>query len=174
MLKYTDLDISVGLAAYVNHRGAGGLTTKFDRAANATQCARSTPVTIWPGAGAVGVPLSMATESPNRIPENNDAPAGYTISVQVNEVLRTLTATSFTLIDGSGAVVPTKLLSAATDTFMANNGWLNYIAALSRSPLAANTTNTATFVGEIRGINDSASVAGTPVTNTWSFTTGLL
>lgn len=167
LMQFAVLDLGVGRAVSTTHAGFASLTVNMGRRMPALQGAPSVPFVVWPLDGSTGVRTRMVPESPDPIPENNGSPAGYTVSVQVNEALRTLEVSSFTLIDASGSMVPVKLLTRATDANL--NGLGYYAAIVPRTPLAANTTYTATVVGSYRFANSTTSA---PINKTWSFTTG--
>lgn len=123
-----------------------------------------------PFANEVGVALLMSPENINPAP---DLPApGRPILVQVNsQNANTLTVNSYTLTDGSGSVVPTRILvpasahagSAATTVADANGQLPNGTAfLLPLTALKASTTYTVTFSG---------ARDGSAVSATWQFTT---
>jgi uncharacterized protein YkwD len=118
-------------------------------------------VGTWPVDAATGVMYSFAGESPNPIPANNGACAGYPISVAVRPDM-TLNTTTFTLAEAAGGqAISVQLSTAATDV----NPTLARASAayiIPFKPLKLNTKYTAHFVG---------SVNGTAVDKTWSFTT---
>ena len=118
------------------------------------------------------VALTMTAESPNPAPDV--ASPGRPIMVRVNASSAgdVLTVTSFTLTSSAGTVVPGRIIvpsaaltgSASGATADVNNSLVPGVAfLLPLAPLSANTTYTASFVGERDG---------TPISVTWSFTTG--
>ncbi|AJW93599.1 cysteine-rich secretory family protein (plasmid) [Burkholderia gladioli] len=119
-----------------------------------------------------GVALAIAAgESPNPAPDLS-AP-GRPIMVRVNAANNdTLTVSSFQLVDGTGAVVPARVLvsqtavsgSTAAVTADPNNMLSPGVAfLLPLAPLKQSTQYTATFAG---------ARDGKPLSTTWSFTTG--
>jgi uncharacterized protein YkwD len=114
----------------------------------------------WPVDGAADVMYAFAGESPNPIPVNNGACAGYPVSVQVRAG-STLATTSFTLADAAGAAVSVQLSTAATDV-NPSQARANTAYIIPFKPLKLNTKYTAHFVG---------SVNGTAIDKSWSFTT---
>lgn len=116
---------------------------------------------VWPADKATGVLYSFAGETPNPIPTNNGACAGYPVSIQV-KAGQTLTTASFTITEtATGAAVRSQLSTAATDVnpayARANSAYL-----IPYAPLKLNTNYTVRF----NGARD-----GTAIDKTWSFTT---
>lgn len=118
-------------------------------------------VGVWPAENADGVMYSFAGESPNPIPANNGACAGYPVSLQVRQGL-TLNTTSFTLVEtAGGAPVSVQLSTVATDK-NPSLGRANTAYIIPFKPLKLGTKYTARFVG---------SAGNTQLDKTWSFTT---
>lgn len=116
---------------------------------------------LWPVDAATTVPLSGCCESPDPMPELGGQPWGYPVSVHVNESRRLL-VTSFTLVNASSAAVPTKLLTADTDTTLAALNARHVAVLMPLAPLSASTRYTAQL---------TATLDGAPFARTWSFTT---
>jgi hypothetical protein len=131
----------------------------------------TTAVAHVPLANETGVALDMVAESPNPVP--SIASPGRPLMVQVNAASSgdELTVSSFTLKDASGKVAGEILIpgSAATGSTSAAvvdaNDLLppGVVFFVPSQPLVANTVYTASFSG---------ARDGTPITPTWSFTTG--
>jgi uncharacterized protein YkwD len=117
-------------------------------------------VGVWPLDNAVDVRYGFAGETPNPIPANNGACAGYPVSVQVRGG-QTLSTTSFTMTDAGGAAVSVQLSTAATDANPAQ-ARANSAYIIPFKPLKLNTKYTAHFVGNANGV---------AIDKTWSFTT---
>lgn len=116
---------------------------------------------LWPADKATGVLYSFAGESPDPIPANNGACAGYPVSVQVRSGM-TLTTTAFTLTEtGTGQLVNSQLSTQSTDKnpvlARANTAYI-----IPFTPLKLSTQYTAHFVGANNGVT---------VDKTWTFTT---
>jgi uncharacterized protein YkwD len=160
MLAYKAVHAGIGYAKYAT---ISGYNLNIDITSNATsfQGAPNTPAAIWPADGATDTLTRMTVESPNPIPENNGAPAGYPVSVRVHED-KTLTVDSFTVTTADGTPVSVKVLSYATDPNLVSLGFKFFAAAVPTAPLAAGTTYRASFAGKING---------TAYSKTWSFTT---
>jgi uncharacterized protein YkwD len=129
-------------------------------------------IATWPLPSASGLPAAMKQESPNPAPDLT-AP-GTPVMVMVNAAAAgdVLTVASFTLTGPGGANVPARIilpaaaLTGSTNAATADiNNALNAGTAflLPLAPLSTNTTYTVTF----NGARD-----GTPLSKTWSFTTG--
>lgn len=124
-----------------------------------------------PASGETGVTTTMHVETPNPAPDVSTP--GRPVMVRVNaQNADTLTVSSFQLVDPNGTAVPARILvpqsavsgSGAGVTADPNSGLLNGVAfLLPLAPLKANTTYTVTFAG---------SRDGTPMSTSWSFTTG--
>lgn len=116
---------------------------------------------VWPTANATGVMYGLAGESPNPIPANNGACAGYPVSVQA-KAGQSLTVSSFTLVEAAtGAPVQVQLSTPTTDanpTYARSNS--AYIIPFK--PLKLATQYTAHFVGARNGV---------AIDKSWSFTT---
>lgn len=116
---------------------------------------------LWPSDKASGVLYSFAGESPDPIPVNNGACAGYPVSVQVKAGM-TLTTTAFTLTEsGTGQLVSSQLSTHSTDKnpvlARANAAYI-----IPFKPLKLSTQYTAHFVGANNGVT---------LDKTWTFTT---
>lgn len=122
---------------------------------------------VWPLDGAVGVPVRLGLETPNPVPTQDVLTLGTPISVNV-ERLKTISATQFTLTDGTtGEVVATRLLTNGNDTnFMIPE---SFIAAIPLAPLAPYRLYRADFSGKTVQFLSGAVQS---VVRTWSFTTG--
>lgn len=117
-------------------------------------------VGVWPVSGADNVMYGFAGETPNPIPVNNGACAGYPVSVQVRNG-GTLTTSSFTMADASGAAVSVQLSTVATD-FNPAQARANSAYIIPFKPLKLATKYTVHFLG---------SANGATIDKTWSFTT---
>lgn len=156
----------VGIAdANARFAGEGGLNHTFVIDMGTAQGAQpqlpaSGWVGVWPMANATDVMYAFAGESPDPIPVNNGACAGYPVSLQVLPSLQ-LTTTAFTLVDGTGAAVAVQLSTSATDK---NPGFArgNSAYIIPFKPLKLGTKYTAHFVG---------TAGTTAIDKTWSFTT---
>jgi hypothetical protein len=123
-----------------------------------------------PYANESNVALAMRAESPN--PAIDIAVPGRPILVRVNaQEGNTLTVSQFTMTDGSGSVVPARILvqakaqagSTATTVVDPNNLLASgTVILLPLAPLKASTTYTVTF----NGARDGSAVSAT-----WNFTT---
>lgn len=159
MLQREPSDIGIGRTL----QRQGNVVVNFANTATNRQGAPGQLVTVWPADSAVGVLRSGCCESPDPMPELRGQPWGYPVSIQASERCR-LSVTSFQLRDASGADVPLKLLSYATDP---NRVYLGefFAALMPLSPLKASTRYTASFSGQACDL---------PVVKTWSFTTGTI
>lgn len=116
---------------------------------------------VWPADKATGVLYSLAGETPDPIPANNGACAGYPVSIQVKSG-QTLTTASFTITETvTGALVRAQLSTAATDVNPAY-GRSNSAYLIPYAPLKLNTNYTVHFAG---------ARDGAAIDKTWSFTT---
>ena len=106
-------------------------------------------------AGWVGVYPPDGSTATFRFNSDNTS-HGFAPSVTVDSQL-TLTTTSFTITDASGAVVPTTLNLDAVSPPLPN-----WAFATPNAPLAPNATFTATFVG---------TAGGSAISRTWTFVT---
>jgi len=160
----------VGLGVY-DRSSATRLTIDLARTQASTQGAPDTPLIIWPPDKSNGIPNSMFSGSLRPIPENNGAPAGYAASVQVSRNFWMLDVTRFEIRESAtGVLVDTKLLSFATDPQLNTTGGDHaFAAALPKAPLAKNTAYTVTFEGTRTPLHGGVA---SPVSKTWSFTTG--
>lgn len=116
---------------------------------------------VWPADKAIGVLYSFGGETPNPIPSNGGACAGYPVSIQVKDG-QLLTVGSFTITETvSGAAVRAQLSTPSTDAnpafARANTAYL-----IPYAPLKLNTNYTVRFAG---------ARDGTVVDKTWTFTT---
>jgi uncharacterized protein YkwD len=115
----------------------------------------------WPMDNATGVLYSFAGESPDPIPVNQGACAGYPVSLQVRAGV-TLATTAFTLTEAAtGAAVNVQLSTAATDQ-NPNYARANTAYIIPFKPLKLGTKYTVHFVG---------TQNGAAIDKTWSFTT---
>lgn len=114
-------------------------------------------VAVWPFGGQTAVPRNFFsnTESPDPVPDRNEV--GYPISVHAN-IDSTIVVTGFSVRPRGGADMTVRLLSYPSDTHTGRSS----AAIVPLSPLAAGTVYDVSFTG---------TVAGTPVSRTWSFTT---
>lgn len=159
-------DVGIGVAS-MRFSGEGGVhqfvTIDYGTAKDAQQqLPQSTWVGIWPAANATQVLYSFAGETPNPIPVNNGACAGYPVSVQVRNDL-TLNTSAFTLTEApTNMPVSVQLSTAATDAnpaFATSNS--AYI--IPYQPLKLGTQYQAHFVG--------STSDGRSIDKTWTFTT---
>ncbi|OTP72172.1 CAP domain-containing protein [Caballeronia sordidicola] len=120
------------------------------------------------------VARTMRTEAPNPTPDFAAPGHPLMVRVRADQAGDTLTVTSFTLTDQSGAVVTGRILIPANaqsgsiaSAVIDPNGLLGQGTAffIPAQPLAANTTYSATFSGSRDGV---------PVSTSWSFTTAAL
>jgi uncharacterized protein YkwD len=116
---------------------------------------------LWPADQATNVMYSFAGESPDPIPANHGACAGYTVSVQARSGT-TLTTTSFTLAETATAAPVSAQLSTAQNDANPTQARANTAYIIPFKPLKLSTKYTAHFVGT-RG-----AVA---IDKTWTFTT---
>lgn len=125
------------------------------------QAPASNWVGMWPVNQSSAVPYSFSGESPNPIPANNGACAGYPVSLQVASGL-TLSVSSFVLTDlSTNNAVRTQLSTPTTDanpTYARSN--TAYLIAYT--PLKLNTRY---------GVHFAGSAGGQSVNADWSFTT---
>jgi len=125
------------------------------------QLPANTWVGMWPVNNATDVMYAFAGESPNPIPVNNGACAGYPVSIQGPRSFD-LTTTAFTLAEAvSGTAVNTQLSTYTTDV---NPAYArpNVAYIIPFKPLKLATKYTAHFVG---------TIGGQAVDKSWSFTT---
>lgn len=116
----------------------------------------------WPLDQAMDVMYGFAGESPNPIPVNGGACAGYPASLQVRNGL-VLNTTSFTMVEaGTNTAVSVQLSTAATDV-NPTQARANTAYIIPFKPLKLATKYTVHFVG---------AVGSTAIEKTWSFTTG--
>ena len=114
-------------------------------------------VAVWPFNGQTAVPRNFFsdTESPDPVPDRNEV--GYPVSVHAN-IDATIQVASFTIRPRGGADMAVRLLTNANDTHTGRSS----AAIVPLAPLASRTVYDISFTG---------TVAGTPVSRTWSFTT---
>ncbi len=146
------------------------LTANFGRTSRNGQGAPNTIVSIWPPANSFDVPIKMAGETPNPIPENNGESAGYSASVKVNDEFRSIEVANFNIFDPEGRLVDVKILSYETDPVL--RGYFvdnTFAAALPRNPLKKNTRYRVVFDGAVILNSDESK---TSFSKTWFFTTG--
>jgi hypothetical protein len=127
---------------------------------------RISGVAIWPMDGALGVPLRLGLEIPNPVPGSDVLSLGTPPSITVDP-LRTLAVATFTLTDASiGAVVPTTLLTGATDPHSLLPS--SFAAAVPLGVLKPSTTYRVVFSAQATDV-----VFGTreEINRAWSFTT---
>lgn len=159
-------DVGIGVAS-MRFSGEGGVhqfvTIDYGIAKDAQQqLPQSTWVGVWPAANATQVLYSFAGETPNPIPVNNGACAGYPVSVQVRNDL-TLNTSTFTLTEvPTNTPVSVQLSTAATD---ANPAYATSNSAyiIPYQPLKLGTQYQAHFVG--------STSDGRSIDKTWTFTT---
>jgi hypothetical protein len=129
-------------------------------------------IATWPLANATGLPTKMSAESPNPAPDL--ATPGTPIMILVNAANAgdLLTVSNFSLTAAGGVNIPARIIlpsaaltgSIAGATADVNNTLSSGVAfLLPLTPLSTNTTYTVTFSG---------ARDGTPLSKTWSFTTG--
>ncbi|MFN7695740.1 MAG: hypothetical protein ACK5O3_17015 [Burkholderiales bacterium] len=157
MLQREQSEVGIGRT----NRNLHNTVVDFANTATNMQGAPGQLVTVWPPDGATRMLKSGCCEEPDPMPELRGQPWGYPVSIQASERCR-LSVTSFQLRDASGADVPLKLLSYATDP---NRVYLGefFAALMPLAPLKASTRYTASFSGQACDL---------PVVKTWSFTTG--
>jgi uncharacterized protein YkwD len=158
-------DVGVGVSS-TRIQGEGGLhhifvaTTGIPQGAQGQQPSANW-IGVWPVDNASNVFYGFAGETPNPIPVNNGACAGYPVSMQVKSG-NTLATTTFTLTEAvSGTAVSSQLNTAATDP---NPSYARQNTAyiIPFKPLKLNTKYTARFVGTNNGV---------AFEKVWSFTT---
>ncbi|MGX9718419.1 CAP domain-containing protein [Janthinobacterium lividum] len=119
-------------------------------------------VGVWPLDQAKDVMYGFAGESPNPIPANGGACAGYPASIQIRNGL-VLGTTSFTMVETAGNVPVTVQLSTASSDVNPSQARTNSAYIIPFKPLKLATQYTVRFVGT-SGTN--------AIDKTWSFTTG--
>ena len=122
---------------------------------------------VWPADASTTTSTSMPAESPRPGTPGTSGVFGYPVSISTDED-RTLTVTTFTLTDTTGASVSCNLLSysavgttAADPELVALNA-KSFVALVPRDPLKSASTYTVQFVGTLDGVAYS---------RTWSFKT---
>lgn len=158
-------EIGFGASA-IRLAGAGGvLNTVVANHAVASgaqpQLPANTWLGIWPADQATDVMYSFAGESPNPIPVNNGACAGYPVSIQVAPNF-SLSVTTFTLVETATITVVSSQLSTPTTDANPTYARSNTAYLIPFKPLKTNTKYTATFVGARSGVT---------IDKTWTFTT---
>jgi hypothetical protein len=171
---YQTVGIGLG-SADGSHLMAGGImnacTLDFGQTASGQQMPTNSIAHV-PLSNETNVFLQMFPETTNPAPDL--ASPGRPIMVRVNAASQgdSLTVSSFTLTTSSGMAVPARIivpsqaLAGSTSSATADvNGNLpaGVVFLLPLAPLSANTTYTASFSG---------ARDGTPISVTWSFTTG--
>ncbi|REE07149.1 hypothetical protein B0G71_7630 [Paraburkholderia sp. BL27I4N3] len=125
---------------------------------------------VTPYPNETNVARAMVAEAPNPAPDLPSPGRPVLFRVTAASAGDVLTVTSFTL-SASGSAVPARIIvpsaamtgSTGTTADVNNALFAGVVALLPLTPLAANTTYTATFSGERDG---------KPVNMTWTFTTG--
>lgn len=147
----------IGTGAATTSTGYNYFTTNFTANNGYGAGLPQGQVAVWPFSGQTAVPRNFFsdTEQPDPVPDQNEV--GYPISVHAN-IDALIQVTSFTVRPRGGADLRVRLLTHANDTHTGQSS--ASIVPLAR--LAANTVYEVSFVG---------TVAGTPVSRTWSFTT---
>ena len=176
IMSYALVDLGVGYASDTSTVPNNFIVLDFARPTSgkgSTGQGATAPFFVWPLDSSTGTQArEYQGESPNPVPELMGAPWGCAVSVHTNKNWRSLSVSSFVLYDATGAVVPTKLLTYATDVNLQNYNDKATAFLIPLAPLAFNSTYTATFTGGYRLLTDPVSVADTPLKKTWSFTTG--
>lgn len=116
---------------------------------------------LWPSDKATGVLYSFAGETPNPIPVNNGACAGYPVSIQVKSG-QVLTTTSFVITESTTGVVVRSQLSTAASEVNQAYARANTAYLIPYAPLKLNTNYTVRFIG---------ARDGTAIDKVWTFTT---
>lgn len=116
---------------------------------------------VWPADKAANVMYGFAGESPNPIPVNNGACAGYPVSLQVRGG-QVLTTNMFTLVETAGSAPVSVQLSTAASDVNPSMARANTAYVIPYKPLKLATQYTAHFVGSHNGVT---------IDKTWSFTT---
>jgi hypothetical protein len=132
----------------------------------------TTAIAHAPGSNETGVALSMTAESPNPAPSITTPGRPLMVRVNAASAGDVLTVSSFTLKDASGNVVAGEILipsgavtGSAANAVVDANGLLppGVVFFIPTQPLIANTVYTASFSG---------ARDGTPISPSWTFTTG--
>jgi hypothetical protein len=138
---------------------------------SAGQQMATTAIAHSPLANETSVARAMTAEIPNPAPDFASPGRPIMVRVTAANAGDVLTVSSFTLTSSGGTVVPARIIvpsAALTGSSGATADVNNEMAAgvaflLPQAPLAANTTYTVSFSG---------ARTGTPISTTWSFTTG--
>jgi hypothetical protein len=124
-------------------------------------------VVIWPVDKAQEVQTHMGDESPNPVAGSDVLSLGMPVSITVGSS-RIISVTSFSLKNmASGATVPTYLLTNANDP----NGLVptSYVVVIPLGALDSNSSFAVDFEGSVL---DPSTNASTPLSRTWTFSTG--
>jgi hypothetical protein len=152
--------------------GVSGTPTANGYLTSAGQQMATTAIAHSPLANETGVARAMAEESPNPAPDLASPGRPIMVRVTAANAGDVLTISSFTLTSSGGTVVPARIIvpsaaltgSTSSATADVNNAMAVGVAfLLPQAALAANTTYTVAFSGQRDG---------TPISTTWTFTTG--
>lgn len=152
--------------------GVSGTPTSNGFLTSAGQQMATTAIAHSPLANETGVARAMTAESPNPAPDLASPGRPIMVRVTAANAGDVLTVTSFTLTPSGGTVVPARIIlpsaaltgSTSSATADVNSELAQGVAfLLPQTPLAANTTYTVNFSGQRDG---------TPISATWTFTTG--
>lgn len=152
--------------------GVSGTPVANGYLTSAGQQMATTAIAHSPLANETGVARAMTAESPNPAPDLASPGRPIMIRVTAANAGDVLTVTSFTLTSSGGTVVPARVIvpsaaltgSTSSATADVNNAMAVGVAfLLPQAALAANTTYTVAFSGQRDG---------TPISTTWTFTTG--
>jgi len=167
LVGYRDVGVAAGDNALVSSPSITASTCVVDLGVQLNvqpQYPASGVVLTYPYNGQTGVATSFNNqdESPTPVPDLNGV--GQPITVNLSAAVSSVT--TFTLT-AAGATVPTRILAPSGTTgpgvVIDGNINVNFVTLVPISALSANTTYTVTFSGVANG---------TPMTRTWSFTTG--
>lgn len=152
--------------------GVSGTPTANGYLTSAGQQMATTAIAHSPLANETGVARAMAGEIPNPAPDLASPGRPIMVRVTAANAGDVLTVTSFTLTSAGGTVVPVRIIvpsaaltgSTSSATADVNSALAQGVAfLLPQAALAANTTYTVNFSGQRDG---------TPISVTWTFTTG--
>ncbi|MFM0144997.1 CAP domain-containing protein [Paraburkholderia sp. RL18-085-BIA-A] len=151
--------------------GVSGTPAANGFLSSAGQQMATTAIAHSPLANETSVARAMVAEIPNPAPDFASPGRPIMVRVTAANAGDVLTVSSFTLTSSGGTVVPARIIvpsAALTGSSGATADVNNEMAAgvaflLPQAPLAANTTYTVSFSG---------ARTGTPISTTWSFTTG--
>ena len=172
-LLYVPYNRYTQLSAYVDAgTGYAGNTYTVDVAGKATNWGPGpSQLVAYPAPGETGVPRGTSSaENPNPLPDTPARQIGIPISL-LGAFGESLTISTITLADPSGAAIPGRLVVTNTDTgaSLGNNGffvpmppWTSPPTATTTGMLEKNTTYKVAATGPYRGTGFSF---------TWSFTT---